>query len=67
MNRPDPGIVSTQFKIGRKKDYSDLVTEVDKKSEARIIEIIHKHFPDHNVLSEEADSNKNRITQIVTD
>jgi myo-inositol-1(or 4)-monophosphatase len=50
---------NTQFKIGRKKDYSDLVTEIDKKSEARIIEIIHKHYPDHNVLSEECgDLNK---------
>jgi len=50
---------NTQFKIGRKKHYSDLVTEVDKKSEAKIIEIIHKHFPEHNVLSEECgDLNK---------
>ncbi len=43
----------TDFKISRKKHYSDLVTEVDKKSEARIIEVIHSHFPEHNVLSEE--------------
>jgi myo-inositol-1(or 4)-monophosphatase len=43
----------TDFKIGRKKDYTDLVTEVDKKSEARIIEVIHSRFPLHNVLSEE--------------
>ena len=41
------------FEIGRKRDYSDLVTEVDKKSEARIIEIIHETFPGHNVLGEE--------------
>ncbi len=43
----------TDFKISRKQHYSDLVTEVDKKSEARIIEVIHSHFPEHNVLSEE--------------
>jgi myo-inositol-1(or 4)-monophosphatase len=43
----------TDFKIGRKKDYTDLVTEVDKKSEAKIIEVILSHFPSHNVLSEE--------------
>jgi myo-inositol-1(or 4)-monophosphatase len=48
-----------QFKIGRKKHYSDLVTEVDKKSEAKIIDVIHKYFPEHNVLSEECgDLNK---------
>ncbi len=43
----------TDFKIGRKRDYSDLVTEVDKKSETKIIEVIHSHFPNHNILSEE--------------
>jgi myo-inositol-1(or 4)-monophosphatase len=48
-----------QFEIGRKKHYSDLVTEVDKKSEAKIIEVVHKYFPEHNVLSEECgDLNK---------
>jgi myo-inositol-1(or 4)-monophosphatase len=44
----------TIFEIGRKRDYSDLVTEVDKKSEAKIIEVVHSVFPKHNVLSEEA-------------
>jgi myo-inositol-1(or 4)-monophosphatase len=43
----------TDFEIGRKRDYNDLVTEVDKKSEAKIIEIIQGSFPDHNVLGEE--------------
>ena len=43
----------TDFEISRKKHYTDLVTEVDKKSEAKIIEVIHSHFPGHNVLSEE--------------
>jgi myo-inositol-1(or 4)-monophosphatase len=48
-----------EFEIGRKKFYNDLVTEVDKKSEAKIIEVIHKHFPEHNVLGEEGgDQNK---------
>lgn len=41
------------FRIGRKQEYNDLVTEVDHKSEKKIIEVIHKHFPEHNVLSEE--------------
>jgi myo-inositol-1(or 4)-monophosphatase len=50
---------NTNFKISRKKFYNDLVTEVDKKSEDKIIEIIHSSFPDHNILSEEVgDLNK---------
>ena len=44
---------NTDFEIKHKKEYSDLVTAIDKKSEAKIIEIIHKHFPAHNVLGEE--------------
>lgn len=42
-----------KFKIGHKKDYSDLVTEIDKKSESKIIDVIHSHFPEHNIHSEE--------------
>ena len=37
----------TDFKISRKKHYSDLVTEVDKKSETKIIEVIHSRYPEH--------------------
>jgi myo-inositol-1(or 4)-monophosphatase len=44
---------NTDFEIGRKRDYNDLVTEVDKKCEKRIFEIINKYFPDHNLLGEE--------------
>ena len=44
---------NTAFDIGRKRDYNDLVTEVDKKCETRIIEIINNHFPEHNLLGEE--------------
>jgi myo-inositol-1(or 4)-monophosphatase len=43
----------TAFLIGRKQHYSDLVTEIDKKSEKKIIDVIHNHFPGHNILSEE--------------
>lgn len=46
--------LNTNFKIGRKSHYNDLVTEIDKKSEKKIFEVIHSHFPDHNILSEEA-------------
>ncbi len=31
----------------------DLVTEVDKKSEKTIVEILRRHFPDHSILAEE--------------
>lgn len=41
------------FKIESKDIISNLVTEVDKKSEAKIIEIIKSEFPYHNILSEE--------------
>jgi myo-inositol-1(or 4)-monophosphatase len=42
-----------KFQIESKDIVSNLVTEVDKKSEAKIIEIIKSCFPDHNILSEE--------------
>ena len=41
------------FEIESKDIISNLVTEVDKKSEAKIIEIIKSDFPGHNILSEE--------------
>ncbi len=47
------GHYNTDFKISRKKDYNDLVTEIDKKSEKKIIEVIHSVFPEHYVLGEE--------------
>jgi myo-inositol-1(or 4)-monophosphatase len=43
----------TSFKIESKDIISNLVTEVDKKSESKIIEIIKADFPEHNILSEE--------------
>lgn len=41
------------FKIESKDSISNLVTEVDKRSESRIIEVIRSNFPGHNILSEE--------------
>ena len=41
------------FLIESKDIVSNLVTEVDKRSEAKIIEIVRNNFPDHNILSEE--------------
>lgn len=42
-----------EFEIDSKEIISNLVTEVDKKSEAKIIKIIKSEFPEHNILSEE--------------
>lgn len=43
----------TKFQIESKDVISNLVTEVDKKSEAIIIGIIRSEFPEHSILSEE--------------
>ena len=40
-----------QTKSGQEKN---LVTEIDKRSEEIIIEIIKKHFPNHEILAEES-------------
>lgn len=42
------------FKISSKDVVSNLVTEIDQKSEDKIIEIIKRDFPGHNIVSEEA-------------
>ncbi len=42
------------FTVDNKEGINNLVTEVDKHSEKRIIEIIRKHYPSHSIISEEA-------------
>ena len=42
------------YKISSKEVLSNLVTEIDKRSEEKIFEIIKKDFPGHYILSEEA-------------
>ncbi len=42
------------FKISNKEGINNLVTEVDHASEKAIIDVIKKHFPDHNILTEES-------------
>lgn len=42
------------FKISSKDVVSNLVTEIDKKSEEKIFEIIKQDYPGHYILSEEA-------------
>ncbi|NLR78663.1 inositol monophosphatase family protein [Chitinophaga eiseniae] len=41
------------FEVTSKSTLNDLVTEVDKKSETAIIEVIKAEYPDHFILSEE--------------
>ena len=41
-----------RHKIGHKGEI-DLVTEIDIRSEQRIIKILKKEFPDHDILAEE--------------
>ncbi|MDD8016971.1 MAG: inositol monophosphatase family protein [Bacteroidota bacterium] len=46
--------------IERKKgEETNLVTEIDKQSEALIIKKIHQHFPSHAILGEESGAGKN--------
>jgi myo-inositol-1(or 4)-monophosphatase len=42
------------FKIESKDRLSNLVTEVDKNSEKKIIEVIRAEYPDHYILTEES-------------
>ncbi|SIS76465.1 myo-inositol-1(or 4)-monophosphatase [Filimonas lacunae] len=42
------------FKISNKEGLNNLVTEIDHKSEALIIDIIRAEFPDHYILTEES-------------
>lgn len=43
----------THFAISHKEEINDLVTEVDKKSEQLIRQIIYEAFPDHGIIGEE--------------
>ena len=47
-----------KFSTEYKTNTSDLVTEIDKKSEIVIINYIHKEFPKHSVLAEESGSHE---------
>jgi myo-inositol-1(or 4)-monophosphatase len=44
---------NSDFKISHKEGVNNLVTEADHASEAAILAIIKKNFPDHQVLAEE--------------
>jgi myo-inositol-1(or 4)-monophosphatase len=47
-----------KFSVEYKTNASNLVTEIDKKSEAAIIAYINKEFPNHAVLAEESGAHK---------
>ena len=42
----------TRADIETKKKF-DFVTKVDKEAEAQIIDVIHRHYPDHKIYAEE--------------
>ena len=42
------------FKISNKAGVNNLVTEADHASEKAIIDVIHRYFPEHQVLGEES-------------
>ncbi len=44
---------SKDYKISSKRSVNDLVTEIDKRCEKTIIEIIRRSYPGHEILSEE--------------
>ncbi len=48
----------TNFLLEYKTNLSNFVTEIDKKSEAAIINFIKKEFPNHAVLAEESGEHK---------
>lgn len=47
---------SENYKVSSKGSINDLVTEIDKRCEKAIIDIILNSFPDHEILSEEMGS-----------
>ena len=51
----------TNFSVEYKTNLSNFVTEIDKKSEAAIINFIKKEFPNHAVLAEESGEHKTSL------
>lgn len=43
-----------QLDIQEKGRAGDLITEVDQTSEAKVLEVIQRHFPKHGILAEES-------------
>ena len=36
------------------KGYNDYVSDADRQAEEMVIDVIHKHYPDHAILAEES-------------
>ena len=51
----------TNFSVEYKTNLSNFVTEIDKKSEAMIIDFIKKEFPGHSILAEESGEHKTSL------
>jgi myo-inositol-1(or 4)-monophosphatase len=51
---------SIELKEGQEKN---LVTEIDRGSEALILELIGKHYPQHEILAEESGRSKGRTSE----
>ncbi len=49
--------------ISRKSNAIDLVTEADRESEAAVINILQRAFPDHTILAEESGGNTNATSE----
>jgi myo-inositol-1(or 4)-monophosphatase len=49
------------------KGRNDFVSEVDRTAEAQIIEIIHKHYPEHAILAEEGGAHGKHDTRWIID
>ena len=50
-----------------KKGHNDFVSDVDRAAEAAIIDVIHKHYPDHAILAEESGSSGESDTVWIVD
>lgn len=50
------GYFGKEFTISNKEGLNNLVTEADHASEKAIIEVVHRHFPNHSILGEEGGS-----------
>ena len=51
---------SKPYEIKQKGERKEFVTEIDLKSEKRILSILKKEFPEHSILSEEAGEQKKK-------
>lgn len=45
---------NNDFTVSNKEGVNNLVTEADHASEKAIIEVVHKYFPEHQILGEES-------------